>query len=156
MNTIVRATNKINGESVVVRINDRGPFVESRIIDLSKEAAQRLDMIRAGTAPIKLEILGFQHKDANYIPTQTTLDRGPKSQTVEAYCVQIASFSRIEGAIITQEKHANSMGYQAIIKDTEYNDKRLFRVWLKGFQSEEEARDFIAAGHFEHAFIVRE
>ncbi|MEA2111144.1 MAG: septal ring lytic transglycosylase RlpA family protein [Campylobacterota bacterium] len=156
MNTIVRATHKQNGKSIVVRINDRGPFVETRIIDLSKEAARRIDMIGTGTAPVKLEILGFQNKGEEYIPTQTTLNRGPKSKTVGSFCVQIASFSRIEGAMITQEKHDNTLGYKSVIKDTQHEDGRLFRVWLSGFKSEEEARDFIAAEHFEHSFIVRD
>ncbi len=156
MNTIVRTTNNSNGKSVVVRINDRGPFVDSRIIDLSKEAAQRLDMIGAGTAPVTLEILGFQDKNAHYIPTQKTLLKGPRRKTMSSYFVQIASFERIEGAMVTQEKYDNTLGYSTIIKDTEYNNRRLFRVWLKGFKSEDEARDFIASGHFQHAFIVRD
>ncbi len=156
MNTIVRVTNKKNSKSIVVRINDRGPFVESRIIDLSKEGARRINMLSSGTTPIKLEILGFQRKDANYIPTQTALQRGPKSKTVSSYFVQIASFERIEGAMITQQKYDNILGYRTVIKDTEYNNRRLFRVWLKGYKSEDEARDFIASGHFEHSFIVRD
>jgi rare lipoprotein A len=44
-------------KSVVVRINDRGPFVKGRIIDVSYEAAKRLDMIEKGTARVRLEIL---------------------------------------------------------------------------------------------------
>ncbi len=156
MNTIVRTTNRSNGKSVVVRINDRGPFVDNRIIDLSKEAARRLGMIGSGTAPVTVEILGFQKKDAHYMPTLKTLAQGPKRQTMSSYFVQIASFGRIEGAMATQEKYDNTLGYSTIIKDTEYNGRRLFRVWLKGFKSEDEARDFIASGHFEHAFIVRD
>ncbi len=156
MNTIVRTTNTHNGKSVVVRINDRGPFVDSRIIDLSKEAAQRLGMIGSGTAPVRLEILGFQDKNAHYMPTKKSLAQGPKRQMMGAYYVQIASFERPEGAMITQEKYDNTLGYSTIIKDTEYNNRRLFRVWLKGFKSEDEARDFIASGHFQHAFIVRD
>jgi rare lipoprotein A len=52
-----RITNLSNGRSVVVRINDRGPFVANRIIDLSFSAAQRLDMVRTGTAFVTLEVL---------------------------------------------------------------------------------------------------
>jgi len=54
-NTNIRVTNLSNGRSVVVRINDRGPFVASRVIDLSHEAARRLDMVQAGTARVRLE-----------------------------------------------------------------------------------------------------
>jgi rare lipoprotein A len=52
-----RVTNLSNGNSVVVRINDRGPFVDNRIIDLSYSAARRLDMIRNGTAFVQVEVL---------------------------------------------------------------------------------------------------
>jgi rare lipoprotein A len=50
--TKVRVTNKRNGKSVVVTINDRGPFVKGRIIDLSKRAAQVIQMTGAGVAPV--------------------------------------------------------------------------------------------------------
>jgi rare lipoprotein A len=55
--TKVRVTNSRNGKSVVVRINDRGPFVCSRVIDLSRGAASAVGMIEAGVARVRLEIL---------------------------------------------------------------------------------------------------
>ncbi|TCD05432.1 septal ring lytic transglycosylase RlpA family protein [Erythrobacteraceae bacterium CFH 75059] len=54
----VRVTNARNGRSVVVTINDRGPFHDSRILDVSRAAAERLAMINAGSAPVRLELLG--------------------------------------------------------------------------------------------------
>jgi rare lipoprotein A len=57
MPAIVRVTNVENGMSTVVRINDRGPFARNRIIDLSRTAAQELDIIRAGTARVRIEQL---------------------------------------------------------------------------------------------------
>ncbi|MBN2317882.1 MAG: septal ring lytic transglycosylase RlpA family protein [Acidobacteria bacterium] len=56
-NTIVRVENLKNGRKVDVRINDRGPFVEGRIIDLSRKAAEKLDMIRDGVVTVRLEVL---------------------------------------------------------------------------------------------------
>ena len=56
--TRVRVTNLENGKSVVVRINDRGPFVKGRVIDLSLAAAKKLDMVKAGVAPVKLRGAG--------------------------------------------------------------------------------------------------
>jgi rare lipoprotein A len=50
--TKVRVTNSRNGKSVIVRINDRGPFIRGRIIDLSKAAAQRIGMVRSGHAAV--------------------------------------------------------------------------------------------------------
>jgi rare lipoprotein A len=56
--TRVRVTNRSNGRSVVVTINDRGPFIGGRMIDLSRGAAQVIAMTGAGVAPVSLEILG--------------------------------------------------------------------------------------------------
>ena len=55
--TVVRVTNLSNGKSTVVRITDRGPFVDNRIIDLSMEAAREIDSMGAGVVPVRLEIL---------------------------------------------------------------------------------------------------
>lgn len=55
--TEVKVTNGSNGKAVIVRINDRGPFVGSRIIDLSKKAAEAIDMIGPGTASVTVEVL---------------------------------------------------------------------------------------------------
>ena len=57
MPSIVRVTNLSNGQSTVVRINDRGPFARDRVIDLSRTAAQELDIVRNGTARVKIEQL---------------------------------------------------------------------------------------------------
>lgn len=55
-NTIVEVKNLQNGKSVKVRINDRCPGYKGRIIDLSKRAAEEIDMIRAGVVPVRLEV----------------------------------------------------------------------------------------------------
>ena len=57
--TYVRVTNLKNERSVIVRVNDRGPFVHNRIIDLSYSAALKLDMIRDGTALVEVEAIAF-------------------------------------------------------------------------------------------------
>ncbi|WP_423149557.1 septal ring lytic transglycosylase RlpA family protein [Rubrolithibacter danxiaensis] len=53
--TKVKVTNLKNGKSVKVRINDRGPFVAGRIIDLSRKAARKIDMINAGVVSVKIQ-----------------------------------------------------------------------------------------------------
>ena len=55
--TRVRFTNLDNGRSVVVRINDRGPFIKKRILDVSYAAAQELRMIHRGTARVRLDVI---------------------------------------------------------------------------------------------------
>ncbi|OGB99584.1 hypothetical protein A2V82_11255 [candidate division KSB1 bacterium RBG_16_48_16] len=57
--TIVKVTNLENGKSVQVRINDRGPFVKSRIIDLSFAAAKQLGFVEKGTVQVQIEVVDF-------------------------------------------------------------------------------------------------
>ena len=56
-NTVVRVTNVNNGKSLIIRINDRGPYVDGRILDCSFGAAKKLGFVGDGTAPVKIEIL---------------------------------------------------------------------------------------------------
>lgn len=58
LNTLVKITNLENQKEVVVRVNDRGPFVGDRIVDLSLAAAQALGMVKKGTVPVRMAVLG--------------------------------------------------------------------------------------------------
>ena len=55
--SMLRVTNTSNGRSVIVRVNDRGPYAHNRVIDLSKGAAQHIGMVQSGTANVKLELI---------------------------------------------------------------------------------------------------
>jgi len=157
MNTIVEVTNKRNGKKAVVRINDRGPFVATRIIDLSKAAAKKIGMIPTGTAPVRLRVIGFAKKGEKAIPTRRELQHRPQKMSMAGhYALQIGSFTKINGAIYTQEKYNHTDGYTTIIKDMQTNNTRMFKVWLTGFKSEDEARNYKEQGKFKNAFIVRE
>ena len=57
LGTKVKVTNLENDRAVIVRINDRGPYIRGRIIDLSRAAARRVDMVEDGTTPVKVEKL---------------------------------------------------------------------------------------------------
>ena len=57
LGTIIRVTHMENGKSVTLKVNDRGPFIEGRILDLSLGAARKLDMIEAGVAKVMIEIV---------------------------------------------------------------------------------------------------
>ena len=151
MNTIVKVTNLNNGKSTIVRINDRGPFVKNRIIDLSYAAAKQIGMVNTGTAPVEIEVLGFDK-------TISTLAKTAKREVkIGNFGVQIGAFRRYQGALITQDRYKLVDGrYKAIIKKFIIDGEPLYRVWLMGFKSEEEARDFIASNRFRGAFIVRE
>lgn len=58
--SIVKVTNKLNGKSVTVKINDRGPYIKGRVIDLSKAAAQKIAMIERGVVPVKVELIVYK------------------------------------------------------------------------------------------------
>lgn len=81
-NTWVRVENMLNGKAVEVRINDRGPFVSGRVIDLSLGAAKKIDMVRAGVVPVVLKVI----KEA---PTADKLRS--KGQDV-FYVIQLGAF----------------------------------------------------------------
>ncbi len=68
--TMVRVTNLNNGKSTTVRITDRGPFVDNRIIDLSQAAAREIDSIGPGVVPVRLEVLGNVDVTAGYFTVQ--------------------------------------------------------------------------------------
>lgn len=57
MQSWIRVTNLRNGRSVIVRVNDRGPYIRGRIVDLSRGAAREVDMIQQGVVPVKVELL---------------------------------------------------------------------------------------------------
>ncbi len=86
-NTLVIVQNTDNGKIAVVRINDRGPFVKNRIIDLSKKAAKKLGMIGTGTAHVKL-----------YIAKETSDPSDSSALNVPTYTLQIGSFKSEERA----------------------------------------------------------
>ncbi len=152
MNTILKVTNLYNNKTVVVRVNDRGPFVDNRIIDLSKAAASKIDMIKTGTAPVILEVIGFA--DKNKMPTKNELKHSKKSVETKNFALQIGSFKNIQGAMKIQQKYDGIDGYQTIIDDVQNEYGRLFKVYLIGFKSEKEARDYKALGKFKNAFII--
>jgi rare lipoprotein A len=92
MNTWVRVTNTKTGQAAVVRINDRGPFVDKRIIDLSKAAARQLGVLGPGTAPVEVVALGYRRQGTgvNNIPAQY---EAPASYGDGLFTVQVGAFS---------------------------------------------------------------
>jgi len=76
--TKVRVTNLSNGKSTIVRITDRGPFVEGRIIDLSMAAAREIDSVGPGVVPVRIEVLSAIDPTAGFFTVQVGAfrDRG--------------------------------------------------------------------------------
>lgn len=151
MNTMVKVTNLNNSKSAIVRINDRGPFVSGRVIDLSKKVANDLGVIATGTAPVRLEVVGFDgHQISKSAPTEQRVYTGGE------FMVQVGAFRRLEGANIYKQKYSEQDGYNAVVKEFELDGLPIYRVFLTGFRSEEEARDFAHNTHIDGAFIARQ
>ena len=113
-NTVVRVKNLDNGEEVDVRINDRGPFVKGRVIDLSLIAAKQIELDRSGVAPVKLKVL----KDGS--PTVPAPVSVPP-----LYGVQIGAFQNEAAAIRLRDDLATRYTNVSILSLT---DQTLYRV----------------------------
>jgi len=100
-NTKVKVTNLSNGKSVIVRINDRGPFIKGREIDLSKAAAVKIGMIKSGTAKVSLEILGANASTRN-VASKSSSDfaKSSESANYDRWNIQLGAFSSRKNASI--------------------------------------------------------
>jgi rare lipoprotein A len=76
LGTVARITNVVNGRHVMIRINDRGPYVNGRILDLSYAAAKRLGMVRDGVSAIQLEVVGKNLLEPGKTPSPMPGDDG--------------------------------------------------------------------------------
>lgn len=103
--TMVRVTNLNNGKTTTVRITDRGPFVDNRIIDLSQAAAREIESIGPGVVPVRIEVLGNVDVTAGFFTVQVGAfrDRGNAERLRERLSVSyspifIQQYDSSEGA----------------------------------------------------------
>jgi rare lipoprotein A len=97
--TVVKVTNQDNGRTAVVKINDRGPFVEGRIIDLSRAAAVELGMADQGVANVSIEIVDFASADERYAVQVGTY-------ALEQNARKVSAALSAGGFVVTEEKTA--------------------------------------------------
>ena len=142
------------GESVVVKVNDRGPFVDNRVIDLSRAAARQLDMLHEGVAPVVVTALGEEvfrgTSDEVTLRPRPDYNRG-------AFSVQVGAFTVRENAQRLARRMKDKYGASDLSlfesEDTDY-----FRVRVGRFATRGEAERFlnrlINSGEFDQAFVV--
>jgi rare lipoprotein A len=137
--TQVKVTDLENNRSVHVRINDRGPFVKGRIVDLSLAAARQIQMVGPGTALVRIEILSV-----------------PAAPDFGAYAVQVAAYRDLAIAERLQKRMAARYG-KAFIENYESTDGLYYRVRIGPKPSLLEARQLAAQLGRESlgAFVVR-
>lgn len=156
---LVEVTNLANGRSVVVRINDRGPFVDGRIIDLSRGAADALDMTRQGVGRVRVRYLGMAPRTGGGYAGVQTASTATSATTPAAaggtsiYWIQAGSFQDRDNA----RAAARRLGDRARVDAAHVNGRRLWRVmlgpWGDPNQAEQARRGAIAHG-FSDAAIV--
>jgi rare lipoprotein A len=144
-NTMVRVTNKTNGREVDVRINDRGPFVKGRVIDLSVRAAREIDLVGPGVAPVKLKVLK-EGEFAKSIPA-------PPPPLV-AFAVQVGAFENQEKA--DELRKLLEKKYPSVTVQAFSAEKTIYRVRI-GEPDMETANKIVAElrKHDLKPFVVR-
>ncbi|WP_291319126.1 septal ring lytic transglycosylase RlpA family protein [Desulfonatronospira sp.] len=140
MHTKVQVINLENDKSIKLRINDRGPFVDDRIIDLSLAAARELDMIGPGTAPVRVKAVGS----------------APREELPGTFYVQVGSFTSKENAekkkVLLEEKGYSKTRLQKI----DSRGQTVWRVQAGRFENvgqAERARDSLRE-NYPQAFII--
>jgi rare lipoprotein A len=123
----VRVTNLQNGRSVVVRVNDRGPFVGNRIIDLSYTAAAKLDMLRNGTAMVDVRTLD-PSTPPPLITASTAAVPGAVTPASPALFVQAGAFSDPANAQRLAEKLRSGSYGKVFVRDDQIAGRRMYRV----------------------------
>ncbi len=119
--TYVQVTNLANGRSVIVKVNDRGPFHNNRIIDLSYTAASKLDILKKGTGMVEVVALS-PGQPARPAPTQTPVGKKP------SLYLQVGAFSSRYNADRLANRLANSLDRSIKVKHSFSNGKEVFRV----------------------------
>lgn len=160
---LVEVTNLGNGRSVILRLNDRGPFVDGRIIDLSRGAAEELGMLQQGVGRVRVRYLGQAPRRgggqsggvqiASNTPVPPPSPRTQASAATSIYWIQAGSFSERGNA----RAAARRLGDRARVDAAHVNGQRFWRVmlgpWGDPNQAEQARRGVIANG-FSDAAIV--
>lgn len=145
-NTLLKVENLENGNSTVVRINDRGPFVGTRIIDLSKKAAREINMIGSGTARVRITALSRRGLRSVTVEKRTPAQLPPAAKPTAppekadgGFWVQTGSFSEPQRAENYKTTVSGGAG-NALISPKQHNGRLLYRVLLGPYDSYLEAR----------------
>ncbi|MFA6733418.1 MAG: septal ring lytic transglycosylase RlpA family protein [Sphaerochaeta sp.] len=138
--TIVRVTNTVNGKSVDVRINDRGPYVDGRIIDLTPASAKQIDMLASGIAPVDLTLI-FEPE----IPESKYNRAGDTGW----YQIQVGAYSSLLTAYAQYDRLLNAglKPYAELLPDSKA--VRLTVRWIPAYQLERTMKALSALGFAE-------
>jgi len=123
--TYLEVRNLKNGRKVVVRVNDRGPFHENRIIDLSYTAASKLDIVRAGTGLVEIRAID----PAAYRKGGAPVISGTARDQIDGFYIQVGAFGRLLNAKKLKNK-LEALGRRIRIAQATINHKQLYKVQI--------------------------
>lgn len=144
--SFVKVTNTRNGKSTIVRVNDRGPFHEGRIIDLSMAAAAKIGVISLGTAPVKIEVINVPK------PSQAAMENSP---IPHHYFVQLAAVNTMAKAEQMQRMLKQQLNTNIDIEKVA--SRGVWRVRLGPYMDHRDAEkqlDKVQSRHYPKAFIT--
>ena len=152
MNTYVLVTNLENGRQAVVRINDRGPFVKNRIIDLSYTAARKLGIVGPGTARVRVVALGEARPGPGGKPRFV---RYPDLRH-GTYFVQVGAFVNKENAYRFRGK-LSKRWKNVVVAQYWYHGRRFYRVQIyagTGYDQAKRFERYLESSGYRDAFVV--
>ncbi len=146
--SMVKVTNLENHRSIVVRINDRGPYVEGRIIDLTRTAATMLGFVQQGTARVKIELV--KPVGTSGTPAATTAEKRPQEKKEyytfiarrahpRGFGIQIGSFRELSNLMNITDRLPEREKKRLVIQAAEVNRTRVYRVILGQLDSRRDA-----------------
>ena len=145
----VKVQNRENRREAIVRVNDRGPFVKGRIIDLSYSAAKALGVDIAGTAPVRIEALGYQGSGADQYAALDNYDAGN-------YTVQIGAFTDPRNADRLSGEMQRAYGFSEV-RSAWVHGERFYRVYVgkhSSLKSAETAGQKLEEHGYPGSFVV--
>jgi len=136
--TYVKVTNLFNGRSAIMKINDRGPFIPGRVIDLSYAAALTLDIAAEGTGLVKIQALHFENersaKHSPVLPANAT--HGAEKAAV---FLQVGAFASLANAERLRHKVRQILRHTVLVQKTVTANRLLYRVHIGPFPNAETA-----------------
>lgn len=163
--TKVRVTNLINNQSVEVVINDRGPYVDDRIVDLSKSAAEKLGFVNLGITEVKLEVVnaGDGKGKTQSIPIDQVVvdekefyDLAVARLQPKGFGVQIGTYQELVNLMRLSENLKNSYKKKVVVQVKVLNGVKYYSLILGQFSNRDKASDFLSGlkKKYPDAFIV--
>jgi rare lipoprotein A len=156
LGTYVKVTCLKNGLSVVLRINDRGPFVSGRIIDLSYGAAQVLDVVQSGTAAVRVEAVQILSKQLSDNSTCVNQKQKPDFSR-GIFTIQIGAFEALENAFSTKDIVSAAEKGNVRIKPFLNRGRGYYRVYVGKYYTLNEAQkkvESLKQKGFTEAFVL--